>query len=836
MKLLKLVLLGVLGAASICQAQVSTVKIENVLTSDRRDFVHSLSASYAIDDETTILRAHLIKTVLCRISSEAARAACDDILQSEDLTGQNISLLDFALSSKNLSLVLEALRAVYRGAASYALTNEAKEQLQSLTPITVMAIAQVGNPVEDAANLRKEIVTRSALMKAFSENVALRVYLPLLNDALLWLQGNDPEGRPKAWEIAGATIVEQNHFTCRVRKSGKFQCYKMDGVKRIDFPMENEDGFKLTVMPYNAASKAVQVCSENSELNKIHCWSGVGTPDGGYEIEKCDGQRMIPSQDSLFGSTMLFARQSHFFKLSCKSGERWLVYKIPLYANLGELPEAYSLFPTTSPDVSVVYPTSKELSVNFLNYNCRILKAINSVECRPIPGLPNSNLHLWIVDQKTNEVRDAGTQDLFFGFTKLLQPDAIVAMRDGVCVGQSKVGFQCRHFIIEGDKALALDYTGIEESGLAPTMDHYVLPTPGNPSNALTLEMWNWERKILDGKESYLRHALLFDFDGGLSKGRQIFFNAFFSFDHILCFKSSRRKLDGSIDYQDPELTSGATQRCVRLGEKAEILGDVETAIPFTQAADPQRIGRALCLTRAGQMVCDFPAIAQRLFEKPVLALNAATVFSDARNGYMCSAEADSAACYDMNGPAPTLKPIRYLYRGLSKELMLTRDISIRVGVAGNEPWMCVRSGINYAMYANNLIEVCESEGVDGKIYRLNATYDDTDDEVEKPVRTPPPAPTPRPPKAKRRSRSASMGDFFYPYRSPANSSVFVQKRSTKADGYFYATPAQARQFNQRMFGTTSGPVAAPQISDEEAARKAAIIRGDLPSFGQTGY
>src|SRR5258708_4403122 len=93
-------LLALFSASAI--AEYDTSQLSSYMRNDREIFVNSLPANLAKDDETTILRAYILQSVVCQIPSKAAKTFCADINSSEDLDGQNVQLMKFNLSNKNL--------------------------------------------------------------------------------------------------------------------------------------------------------------------------------------------------------------------------------------------------------------------------------------------------------------------------------------------------------------------------------------------------------------------------------------------------------------------------------------------------------------------------------------------------------------------------------------------------------------------------------------------------------------------------------------------------------------------------------------------------------------
>lgn len=776
MKIFKLVVLWSLGFGLTCQAQIDTSRIEGLLSLDRKEFVHSLRPDLAIDDETTILRAHLLKLVICRITSDAAKLFCKDLKESEDLTGQNVELLDFALTSKNLKLVLEALAAIDRSAQSYALGKEAKEQIISLAPVLALAIARVGDPIKTANYVLKEIQSRSEVAKAFSDNVALRVYEPFLRDVLYWLAGKEPDGRAEPFEIAGSKVIEEAAYGCRVRKSGKFQCWKKSDGRRFDFPMETEEGFRLAILPrWN--SRSATFCSQGPN-EKLRCWTGSPTSDGGFEIEKCNGiMPLPPTPKNLYGLSAQWPAATHLVTLTCeKSGERVLAYSEEKNEGLFT---AMDLVPNGEVDQNAAFGGGRYAAALFLNFACNVLKP--NVRCQKISNLPETGLQLWTIDPATHEAKDAGTDDLFRGFgNSIANPDFVTEIHDGICVSDENFGFECRHFIIDGKKALAIDYSSLGKSFIQDDSDHFA--TLGTTAEIIPLigEVWNFRKsKTSQGADRYDTLARKIDFDGGLAEVRKINYVAYFNEENILCYVTTRLKDDGTVDYQDPDAGTGVTRRCVRLGPKNEILSEVESQIPLNGKNAPIRIGRAMCIKNADQLVCDFPASASRLFEHPVLSLNSAVTFYDKVAGFLCSAEANAAVCYDLNqvGRPDQIKNIRFDYKAFSKEMVLLRSMRIRPMGPGQEPLMC-NTFYQASYIPNNIrIYVCESAGQAAKTYRITETVD-RDSDLNSSYANPAPRSRPARPKKKARYDDPNRapvfkfrGQLYYfngePYKGP---------------------------------------------------------------------
>lgn len=746
-----------LTTSALCQAQIDTTKIEGLLATDRKEFVHSLRPNLAIDDETTILRAHLLKLVTCRITSDAAKQFCKDLKDSEDLKGQNAELLDFALSSKNLRVVLEAIAAVMRSAQTYAIGKEAKDQIISLAPVLASAIAKVNDPIKTAALVRKEIQSRPSATHAFSDSVALRVYEPFLRDALYWLGGQEPEGRGEPWEIAGAATFTHGDFSCRIRKSGKFQCRTKIRGQRVDFPMESEEGYSLALIPYQSAVGGQHMCSEGPQRS-LHCWTAFPTSDGGIEIERCQGVRKRPASDSLYGSASQWYSKAGLATVTCeKSGEMVIGF-----ANLDDSTDTYpvilNIAPNTVPDHVASFKGTKWAEAFFLNYQCRIRN--RQLNCEPIDGLPANGLHLWTIDPQTHLPKDAGTENLFANLpTLFFKPTGVDVFPDGVCASEAPVGLFCRYFIIDGDKALAVDLT-IETNGDFDTRgDHFIALKPTGLTSLVEIHAWRYK--------DYQFKTEIFDFTGALGRDRELIFRDYWSEERVACF-DSLRMVDGRSDYSDKEWESGIHQRCVRLDDKNQILGDLESAIPLNRRPTPRKIGRAICIEKDGQLVCDFPATSKRLFERPILSINSSTQFYDQGTGYLCSTEADAAYCYDLKTPVQERpKPIRFMYRGFSKSLMLTRSMKIRTVTPGTDPWMCANYQSNYS--SRETIYVCETSGMDPKVYSLRK-----DLEEEAPNKGTDSQPAPR-----TRSRSK---------RRASTPHAFFQSRESALRGYFRQT------------------------------------------------
>src|SRR4051812_46297688 len=108
--------------ANQVHAQYDSSRIVEGLRNHRAIFFNNLPASLATDDETIVLRAYLMKTVVCQIQSPAAKVLCKDLKSSEDLDSQNVEMLDFATNPANVDIVLRALVGVYQSAQA-ALTN-----------------------------------------------------------------------------------------------------------------------------------------------------------------------------------------------------------------------------------------------------------------------------------------------------------------------------------------------------------------------------------------------------------------------------------------------------------------------------------------------------------------------------------------------------------------------------------------------------------------------------------------------------------------------------------------------------------------------------------------
>jgi hypothetical protein len=103
---MKLTILFILGLTSslAANAQFESKRISDILNKNRAQFVSALPETLAKDEETTILRAYLLKSFICQVDDNAARRVCEEIGTSEELDGQNLQLLDFALSQKTSTL------------------------------------------------------------------------------------------------------------------------------------------------------------------------------------------------------------------------------------------------------------------------------------------------------------------------------------------------------------------------------------------------------------------------------------------------------------------------------------------------------------------------------------------------------------------------------------------------------------------------------------------------------------------------------------------------------------------------------------------------------------
>jgi len=759
-------MLAILGVSSICRAQIDTTHIEGSLTQDRKDFVHSLKASLAIDDETTILRAHLLKLVVCRITSEAAKQSCKDLKESEELAGQNAELLDFALTGKNLRLVLEALAAIYRGATSYAVGKEAKDQIVSLQPVLALAIAQAGDSlktIKTAANVLKEIQARPDAGKVFSENVALRVYEPFLHDVLDWLKGNEPDGHGDAWEIAGSKVIEESTYGCRVRKSGKFRCWKKLNGKHFDFPMETRDGFQLVILP-DPSSRSMTVCSQGLK-GDLYCWIGNPTSDGGLEIDKCEGTYGRPPGDSMFGSPLQWSEYTVLATLHCEnSGDRLLGY-IP---RAGQYAIVAGVATNVKVDQDITFKGKKAGVDFFMNFGCSV--GTKGVSCQKIPGLPDSGLNLNVVDHTTGVVQDAQTRDLFEGFgSALVDPWkwALTKIHNGLCAASDDYGFICRSFIIEGQNALALDHDSTSVSYIPEGSDQIAITSQNDPQIDLLVEVWGVKKKkTFNDSDGYQSVTKKIYFDGDFGGKRRVGYVDYFSEEKVLCYISNRLLANGNPDFDDPDAQSGASFRCVRLDDKLQTLGDVESAIPLTQSKFPIRIGRALCIETAGKMNCDFPAVTSRLFEHPALSLNASVTFYDKVTGFLCSTETDAGVCYDLNVPASAnqIKSHKFTYEGFSKEFMLSRSMAIWPMGPGQDPLMCESYRRYRALKAGQRIYACESAGTNTKTYRITETYDFYPPSIQSAPESDESAPPPQPKKSPRK-RSSSRSARVVPYQ-----------------------------------------------------------------------
>jgi hypothetical protein len=535
--------------------------------------------------------------------------------------------------------------------------------------------------------------------------------------------------------------------------------------------MENEEGYKLFITPHTV-TQSMQVCSQNTE-GKLHCWVGSPTPDGGYDIEKCVGENK-PAPAGLLNTHMgQWYDKTKLLLLQCeKSGERVLGYSP--WGDEQRL-QAINLAANGKVDDFVRFDGTSSRSALFLNYACGIKN--NFLSCKSIDKIPSHTFNLWTVGTQGIPV-DMNTQNIFAGFALYAwdHPSFVYAIHDGVCVNH-KDGFRCRHFIFDGDKAIAMDFDS-DNAGWTASAGLWNIAyqtQTGDRQNTLYVQTWHFEKQA----ETYPLAEKFFVFTGGLLGDRIININDFFYDERILCFSSIGTK-GTRTDYDDPEYNSGASKHCMRLNEKYQMTGDIESALPLNQKDRIQKVGRALCLI-GNQIICDFPALSPRLFEHPFLSIDARSHFIDTHNGYICSAEADSAICYDVKEPGPleSLKKLRFAYKGLSKEFMLSRDINIRRFDPYGEPWICTVYPYSIRV-GNQYVHTCESAGSSPQILQIYEDYesapepDDTDT-------TPARVRTPRH-KKPRKSRDTSLRDYYARTltRGRGYNSPYFQSRSTR--------------------------------------------------------